>query len=144
MGGYLITRRRARRARDANTCQTRTNGTAPHERTQGAWEGSPLLTDPPANGAPCLTRMSRGILGGDADGRDAPDQVGLGAVGLHLITAGDPLDLAGGEVGAGSESRHRVGVVWFFHILQATPHQIRQGVCGCQTVTRSEGCHRYQ
>jgi hypothetical protein len=54
--------------------------------------------------------MSHGILGGDAHGADTPDHVGLGAMGLDLITTGDPFDLAGGKVGAGSESRHRVRV----------------------------------
>ena len=107
--------------------------------------GSPLLTDPPANGAPCLTRMSHSILGGNAHGADAPSDI-LSRAGtvFDLITTGDPFDLTGGKVGAGSESRHRVGVVWFFRILRATPHRIRQGVCGCQTVTRSTGCHRYR
>jgi hypothetical protein len=52
------------------------------------------------------------ILSGDADRTDAPCTIGgrAGTI-LQLIASGDPFDLAGGKVRAGSESRHRSGVV---------------------------------
>ena len=55
--------------------------------------------------------MSHGILGGNAHGADAPSNI-LSRAGtvFDLIATGDPFDLTGGKVGAGSESRHRVGV----------------------------------
>lgn len=71
---------------------------------------NPLGGDPsPEGGGLHVVGMSHCILGGDAHGTDTPDHVGLGAVGLHLITAGNPLELTGSKVRAGGESRHRVG-----------------------------------
>ena len=76
--------------------------------------GSPLLTDPPADGATVRGEVRLRKLCGDGGSGHPPvnELRGAGTV-LQLVGTGDPFDLAGLQVGAGSVGveGHRFGLV---------------------------------
>ena len=88
----------------------------PTHKTQGAWEGSSPVNRPPLR----FGGIGRGILGGDADGTDTLSDILGGATAiLNLVSTGNPLELAGGKVRAGGESRHEsvsVGLREFYRV----------------------------
>jgi hypothetical protein len=85
----------------------------PTNDRRGQAEGSPPLSaTPPADGARTVSGMDFSELGSNRGSGHTPVDVGGGAGPvLQLVSTGDPLDLTGSKVGAGSKGEtHRVSV----------------------------------